>query len=261
MVKNILNKVKYVLYSSVIVALPFLLQNLFPADSEGAMAFTLVVLVIFILWALVGLVILITKYSLPHYVYIITVSVLMLIMYNIYPWYNNYTGSQIVKDCLDKKKNIDSVKLEWLYTLDPRVENYPLIELAQRKFKQMGPDKSYRLDCYYNNNAGAEQYVMKSIIYFKNGTPFTTDRELKFEQKGPHEYELNHVLDGDSVIHLTVEDGRFNLKPAGFKSQIDSVDDIEIYRKEYGKYILKITKLYQSYVFDVSGKYWVYKIL
>ena len=185
----------------------------------------------------------------------------MLVMYNIYPWNRNYSGYQIVKDCLDKRKNIDSVKLEWMYTLDRNVENYPLIELAQRSFKQMDPDKSYMLDCYYNNDAGVEQYVMRSVIYFKNGIPFTTDRRLKFEQKNTNEYELDHVLDVDNVVHINVKDGRFNLSNAGFTSQIDSTDDIEIYRKEYGKYILHITKLYESYVFDVSGQYWIYKIL
>ena len=70
--------------------------------------------------------------------------------------------------------------------------------------------------------------------------------------KSPNEYELNHVLDAGNEVHINVRDGRFNLKDAGFASQIDSVDDIEIYRKEYGKYILHIKKLYKSYVFDVK---------
>jgi hypothetical protein len=260
MVRYVPDMIKYVLYSVVVIGFPILMQHVFPVDSEG-MAFTLVVFVIIILWALFGLVIFISKSRIPHYAYIITVLALILVMYNIYPWYRNYTGSQIVKDCLDKRKNIDSVKLEWMYTLDRNVENYPLIELAQRRFKQMGPDKSYMLDCYYDNNAGVEQYVMRSVIYFKNGIPFTTDRELKFEQKTPNEYELDHVLDADTIIHLTIKDGRFNLKDAVFTSQIDSTEDIEIYRKQYGKYILHIKKLYESYVFNVSGNYWVYKIL
>ena len=253
--------VKYVLYSLIVIGFPILLQKLFPADSESGMGFTLGVFVIIILWALIGLLIFIKKSSIPHYVYIITVLVLMAGMYNIYPWYRNYSGYQIVKDCLDKRKNIDSVKLEWMYTLDPNIENYPLIALAQRSFKRMGPDKSYMLNCYHYNNAGVEQYVMKSVIYFKNGIPFTTDRDLKFEMKSPNEYELNHVLDTGNEVHINVRDGRFNLNAAGFTSQIDSVDDIEIYRKEYGKYVLTIKKLYESYMFNVSGKYWVYKIL
>lgn len=253
--------VKYVLYSLGVIGFPFLLQRLFPADSESGLGFTVGVFVIIILWAVVGLLVFINKYSIPHYVYGITVLVLMLVMYNLYPWYRNYSGSQIVKDCLDKKKNRDSVKLEWMYSLDPRVENYPLIELAQRRFKQIGPDKSYLLNCYYYNNAGVEQYIMRSIIYFKNGTPFTTNRKLKFEQKNTNEYELDHILYVDNVIHIDVKDGRFNLNTAGFTSQIDSVDDIEIYRKEYDKYVLDIRKLYKSYVFNVSGNYWIYKIL
>ncbi|MBO9634970.1 MAG: hypothetical protein J7578_17805, partial [Chitinophagaceae bacterium] len=187
--------IKFIISVAIVTGWIVLLDKGFPSDHDNANIYTIGSFLLLACWVAGGLIFILFKYKAPSIqVFIVLTLLSCIVVYNYFPWYKGYTGFQIIKDYAAKKKSTKEVDPRWIYSLPARIENYPLIDLAQRKFaKEINPDKCYSFQRFYYDSSGIQQYIDQYIIYFKDNKPFTTEPAIDFTQKPDGSYELQET--------------------------------------------------------------------
>ena len=251
--------IKYLVSIVLLILWAMFLDRAFPSDHENSNTYTIIVFFVLICWLIAGVFNLILKYKSPSIlVFAVLVLVSCTIIYNFFPWHKGYSAIELIKDYKTKKKNTQEVEISWIYKLDQRVENYPLIDLAQRKFiNEVKPDKCYLFQCFYCDNEGVNQYVARYMIYIKDSIPYTTNPAIAFTSKGRGSYEL--TVDNETSMQIEVQN---NIAKIGLRNdRLHPANNSENHYLIMGKYRFTLDLTDPNNGFNVRKAYWIYNFL
>ncbi len=253
--------VRFILCIAVVILWAICLGRAFPSDHENSNSYTIIVFVIVGLWVAAAILNFALKIRVPSILLLVSLTIISCaILYYYFPWYKEYGATQIIREYSHKKKNLKNVDIAWIYTLAPRIENYSMIDLAQRKFvNEIKPDKCYLFQCFYYDSSQIQQYVDQYIIYFRNQVPFTTKAGTFFTRSANNAYELTEIIDGQPLALISAKDNVVSMTTIN-NHQIPSEDNKNSYVSN-GKFRfeLKSTDPYNG--FNVRKAYWIYRFL
>ena len=252
---------KYSLSIVIVVLWIILINKAFPSDHENSNLFTVTVFVVLACWAIGGVLFVILKYKSPSTLIFTTLVLLScFIVYNFFPWYKGFTGIQIIKDYSIKKKSIKEAEISWVYSLPPRIENFPLIDLAQKRFvDEINPDKCYLFQCFYYDSNQVQKYIDQYIIYYKNKKPFTTNPSVVFTPKSDGLYELVETINGKTAATILSKDTFVSIVTSGNHQPPDQGS--ENYYFLDGQYRFELKRISPYNGFNIRKAYWIYNFL
>jgi hypothetical protein len=253
--------VKFSLSLLTMILWTILLFRSFPTDAAD-LQFVFLIVLIFVPWLIAGIIFRLSKHKAPAaWIFAVLTVISCFFIYEALPWYDGYTGVQIIKDYAKKKRSVKKVEYSWIYDLPGGVKDLPLIDMAERKFSaEIKPDQCYLLRCFYSDSNTIQQYPDKYMIYFKNREPFTTNPKIAFRQTGDGIYRLSEQVEGKELFFVTVKESVIYLssdkdnKLNTFENGINSI------YLENGIYRCELKKTDANNGLDVRHAYWIYDL-
>lgn len=251
---------KFIFFIGIIILWILCLNKGFPHDAERLVLYVFTTSGVLVFWIALGILCLLKKYNTSFIILSTLTLISCAVIYRVFPWYEGYTGIQLIEDYSNKKKNIKEVEVSWIYSLPPRIENFPLIDLAQRKFvEEIYPDKSYLFRCFYYDSSQVQKYVDQYIIYFKNNKPFTTKPSVVFTPKSEDSYELVETIDGKVSAIILGKNNFIRMVILGDNQSPDQSN--ENYYLSDGQYRFELKQIDPYNGFNIRKAYWIYRFL
>jgi hypothetical protein len=158
-------KTKLILcYSISVFAVLFwiiLLQKTFPSDHENSNTYTVFSFLILALWMVFGIILFVRKKGhLGISTFVLLTILSFVLVFYFFPWIKGYNAFGLIQDYSKKRNGLKNIKTEWIYSLPKRVEFYPQIDLAQRKFvEDIKPKKCFLLQSFYYDSLQVQNYI------------------------------------------------------------------------------------------------------
>ncbi|CAM3158007.1 APC family permease [Flavobacterium frigoris] len=166
---------------------------------------------------------------------------------------NNLCPCEVVYNSAKVLSKYEQVKFDDLL-IEKKQSNYPLIVVAQKKFKSTFPNK-----IYYVNYEGKETFSSEKfyVIYFRNGKILSNNGNLDIEYLNDNYVKFSETYNNEKIEFKSTKNGFINI-PNEYKNYYDNGYEYINLEKEFKNFNLNIRKEPEK---DITKEYAFYKIL
>jgi energy-coupling factor transporter transmembrane protein EcfT len=166
---------------------------------------------------------------------------------------NNLCPCEVVYNSAKVLAKYDQIKFEDIL-IEKKQSNYPLIVVAQKKYKATFPNK-----IYYVNYEGKETFFSEKFyaIYFRNGKIYSNNKNLKITNLDNVYVQFSEIYNNENINFKSTKSGFINI-PNEYKNYYDNGYEYINLEKEFKNFNLNIRKEPEK---DITKEYAFYKIL
>jgi len=181
-------------------------------------------------------------------------SILFLTFYS-FPCFdrNNLCPCEVIYNSVKVLSKYDQIKFEDILA-EKKPSNYPLIVVAQKKYKTSFPNK-----IYYINYEGKETFYSEKFyaIYFRNGKIFSNNKNLKIKYLNNDIVEFSEIYNNEFIEFKSIKSGFINM-PKEYKDYYNNGYEYINLNKEFKDFNVNIRKEPEK---EITKEYGFYKFL
>ena len=165
---------------------------------------------------------------------------------------NNLCPCEVVYNSIKVLSNYDQIKYDDIL-IEKKQSNYPLIVVAQKKFKSTFPNKIYYVNYERNKTYNFEKFY---AIYFRNGKILSNNKNLKVKYLNNNYVQFTEIYKNEKIEFKSTKNGFINI--SNEYNYYDNGYEYINLEKEFKNFNLKIRKDPEK---DIIKEYAFYKIL
>ncbi|MFD2892812.1 hypothetical protein ACFS5J_12400 [Flavobacterium chuncheonense] len=166
---------------------------------------------------------------------------------------DNLCPYEVVYNSVKTLVNYNKIKFDDIL-IEKKQSNYPLIVVAQKKYKKTFPNK-----IYYINYQGKETFTSEKFyaIYFRNGKVFSNNRNLKIVLLKDDTIQFSEIYNNEKIEFISTKSG-FVYMPNEYTNYYNNGYEYINLEKEFKNFNLNIRKEPEK---NITTEYGFYKIL
>jgi hypothetical protein len=166
---------------------------------------------------------------------------------------NNLCPCEVVYNSAKVLSKYDGIKFDDIL-IEKKQSNYPLIIVAQKKFKATFPNKIYYVNYEGKETFNSEKYY---AIYFRNGEIFSNNKNLKIKYLNNNVVQFFEIYNNETIEFKSTKSGFINM-PKEYKDYYNNGYEYINLNKEFKDFNVNIRKEPEK---DITKEYGFYKFL